>query len=432
VVTNLDPTTGTLTHGGPNYTAVVSGTGIAFVDGGAGNDSITDSNNGLAVFTVGDVLVVSGTTNNDGTYTALTVAAGTIEVATASLTAEGAGSTFHLISGSEYELHRWLDPDDPEVGLLGCINRALTRRLYYHTPRCPITLVTDGDMETSGIGNWTGTNLGTEVKSTTAATVFSGTQSYHMVTNAANGYGVSDAVNVIENEGYYVAAIVRAADATSTPNVVVYDVTNAATITTIDLSSTTGVNDIQMEWCMIAEGFTVPSGCKQVQIRLLGEENGADLYWDSVWLIRQAQRQLILPSWLVAPDLFVSVERVTGTWPRAFNYTKLPVNSKDIQFAAAEADHAIIKLGRPGTYKHVLDAWRPYSAFTTGASIDDTESRMVHEDWAIAAGRVEALALLRRGAGLNVYPDVEQAYGEALADYVHLSRLYKRKEPRAL
>jgi len=64
-------------------------TTIAFADGGAGNDSITDSGNGLAGFSVGDlVTVVTTSGTNDGTYEALTVAAGTIGVATASLTAE--------------------------------------------------------------------------------------------------------------------------------------------------------------------------------------------------------------------------------------------------------------------------------------------------------------------------------------------------------
>lgn len=68
---------------------------IAFVDGGAGNDSITDSGNGFltAGFVVGNSITVDSTSNlNDGTYVILAVSAGTIEVATGSLTAESAAA----------------------------------------------------------------------------------------------------------------------------------------------------------------------------------------------------------------------------------------------------------------------------------------------------------------------------------------------------
>ena len=63
---------------------------IAFVDGGGGNDSITDSDNGFvtAGFAVSDIIEVQGSDLNDGEYTILSVVAGTIEVATGSLTAE--------------------------------------------------------------------------------------------------------------------------------------------------------------------------------------------------------------------------------------------------------------------------------------------------------------------------------------------------------
>jgi hypothetical protein len=75
--------------------ALIVGTTFAFVDGGAGNDSITDSGNGFvtAGFQVGDKIKVEGSTSNDGTYTVLTVAAGTLGVATGSLTTEAAGDT---------------------------------------------------------------------------------------------------------------------------------------------------------------------------------------------------------------------------------------------------------------------------------------------------------------------------------------------------
>lgn len=73
---------------------------IAFVDNGASEDTITDSGSGFvtAGFKTGDVLYVDGTTSNDGSYTLTGVAAGTLNVATALLTAEAAGTVFGIAS----------------------------------------------------------------------------------------------------------------------------------------------------------------------------------------------------------------------------------------------------------------------------------------------------------------------------------------------
>lgn len=75
----------------------VSGTTIAFVEGGASNDTITDSANGFvtAGFQTGDTIEVSGTASNDGSYTILGVTAGVITLyPDDDLTNESAGSAF--------------------------------------------------------------------------------------------------------------------------------------------------------------------------------------------------------------------------------------------------------------------------------------------------------------------------------------------------
>lgn len=75
------------------FTPRIRGTGLAFVDGGAGADTITDSGSGFvtAEFKAADIITVSGSTSNDGDYTLVTVAAGTLTLATGVLTAEAAG-----------------------------------------------------------------------------------------------------------------------------------------------------------------------------------------------------------------------------------------------------------------------------------------------------------------------------------------------------
>ncbi len=77
----------------------VTDTSIAFVDGGGGADTITDSNSGFGVFTANDKINVSGSASNNGDYTIVSVVAGTITLATGTLTAEGAGATVTIQSG---------------------------------------------------------------------------------------------------------------------------------------------------------------------------------------------------------------------------------------------------------------------------------------------------------------------------------------------
>ena len=75
-----------------DLTAYASGTGIAFVDGGGGSDTITDSNSGLGDFADGDQIRIRGSVKNDGDYLLSgSASAGTITFATGTLLAESAG-----------------------------------------------------------------------------------------------------------------------------------------------------------------------------------------------------------------------------------------------------------------------------------------------------------------------------------------------------
>ena len=71
--------------------AYASGIGIAFVDGGGGSDTITDSNSGFGDFSDGDKIRVRGSSSNDGDYTLSgTANSGTLTDATGTFTAESA------------------------------------------------------------------------------------------------------------------------------------------------------------------------------------------------------------------------------------------------------------------------------------------------------------------------------------------------------
>ena len=73
-------------------TAYASGIGIAFVDGGGGSDTITDTTSGLGNFSDGDKIRIKGSTSNDGDYTLSgSASSGTLTFATGTFTAESAG-----------------------------------------------------------------------------------------------------------------------------------------------------------------------------------------------------------------------------------------------------------------------------------------------------------------------------------------------------
>lgn len=96
--------TGSLSNTPYKYDSVsntVTDTTIAFVD--SNPDTITDSNNGFGDFRAGDVLIVSGSANNDGQYSISSAVAGTITVGEA-LTAEAAGASITLSSSGMSEV----------------------------------------------------------------------------------------------------------------------------------------------------------------------------------------------------------------------------------------------------------------------------------------------------------------------------------------
>lgn len=79
------------------YTAAT----IAFV---AATKKITDSANGLADFETGDTILVSGSTNNDGTYTVATGGVAGEIVVTEALTDESAGATIIIDDGNTQDM----------------------------------------------------------------------------------------------------------------------------------------------------------------------------------------------------------------------------------------------------------------------------------------------------------------------------------------
>tara|TARA_Y100000296_G_scaffold12386_1_gene14371 strand:+ start:384 stop:1088 length:705 start_codon:yes stop_codon:yes gene_type:complete len=81
-----------------SLTSTISGTTLAFVDGGLSSDTITDTGSGFvtAGFAAGDKIRVIGSASNDGDYLLTAAIAGTLTVATGSFTAETASESITI------------------------------------------------------------------------------------------------------------------------------------------------------------------------------------------------------------------------------------------------------------------------------------------------------------------------------------------------
>ncbi|MDO8673038.1 MAG: hypothetical protein Q7O66_16645 [Dehalococcoidia bacterium] len=187
-----------------------------------------------------------------------------------------------------YGLYMGLPPSTQGLyrGIADYLNDTL-RRLFYRRPFL-LTLVTDGDMEASGVANWTGSgiDISLSIKSTSTGVTL-GDQALRVKNSSANGYFQSATVNVEETQSYLLVADVTVASGTAVLEL--YDVTNSASIET----ATCDQRQTRRIWLTA----NIPADCMQVAVRLKGTEDSADIYWDNITLLNQAMTEIALPSW---------------------------------------------------------------------------------------------------------------------------------------
>ncbi len=186
-------------------------------------------------------------------------------------------------SDTDYNIIGPLHPDE----LDGCIARSLGNlRFFTHVP---LTTFSDADMETALVASWTGTNA-TPLKVTTAADVFSGTQSLKVTLSGAGGYVRSVTQRVTPGQSLFTACIGRADVGTLALSL--YDVTNAAVFGT-------AISYTGEEFARLWRIDTVPAGCEEIKVQLTGSGASDVLYVDSVFgPYRAGLARLPLPSYI--------------------------------------------------------------------------------------------------------------------------------------
>lgn len=256
----------------------------------------TNRSNANAKFYEGqEIYVTSGTAtpnpNQVGTYSA---SAGTFVPGIDYSVVPSSTATFFILM--EGLRSQWIQD---------AINKALTRLRYWSI--YPITLVTDGNMESSATSDWTDTNA-TLSKVTTAANTPRGARTLFVNNTAADGQAQSatiPAAPVASTDGdygggareYYAHAWVRAD--VGIAELVAYDVTNSA-----EIDSQTWDNE---RWGVIDFTFTLPATCEEFALILRGQGATADTYWTNIICHRLGAREMLVPDWVTRPEFIRDV-----------------------------------------------------------------------------------------------------------------------------
>jgi hypothetical protein len=187
----------------------------------------------------------------------------------------------------DYEIHRKVRPNiinDRLDVVLGLLRQNVL---------LPVTIVTDGDMETSGVGSWTAAGTGgtpTLAKDTT--NVRRGRQALSITNGAPTtvGYAKSASMYLPASTQCIVAADVYIT-AGDKARLTFYDVTNGAVIGTAMESDESG-------WVHLENLFVVPPTCEEVQVWLESQAASDVTIWDHAVVWPTLDQGIDLPSFL--------------------------------------------------------------------------------------------------------------------------------------
>jgi len=173
----------------------------------------------------------------------------------------GIGSEMLFYQGEHANLH------------INSINRLLRNMRY--PAYLPVTMITDGDMEDTGVTNWAAVGSPTtrEKSDTTDSGLPFGRQVLHIA--AGDGVGAtSNAVSVDESENLYVAVPIDLVSGSA--DVILYDSTNSTALKTVNVT--------ELNPCMVLFQQAPGSSTANVTVRLLGSEASSEFYAGPVFL----------------------------------------------------------------------------------------------------------------------------------------------------
>lgn len=194
----------------------------------------------------------------------------------------------------------------------------------------PLCAIDDGDMESSGVTAWTAVSGATRTKAYASFPEIHGRRQLQVVhTTAATDYVHSNSIYVQPGERYFlevpVSSYVTATSAPAKATVVAQDITNGAAISLGGIvTSHTGRG-----WGVISLLFTIPTGCYEIQIRLMSDTASSTTVWGHFNFHRRGRTRVALP------DRITTIKRV-GTTFRLNDPTSAISEMNDNRYKLAE------------------------------------------------------------------------------------------------
>ncbi|KKL87924.1 hypothetical protein LCGC14_1929860 [marine sediment metagenome] len=199
--------------------------------------------------------------------------------------------TAALENGDTFEvLYPGISFDSGPNSIHQALNDALAD-FPFEKRQVPITLVTNGDMlalTASATPNWTASSS----TLTLAAAAFPAAERMLVVVaTSADGQAQSVSVGIEAGESYYLEAtgFVSTAGAATEGTLVLYDVTNAASISLTDTDITTGDPTI-----LVNSSVTMPSGSLLVQVRPQTDTNAGVTGWTDIIFRKNSAREFTI------------------------------------------------------------------------------------------------------------------------------------------
>ena len=328
--------------------------------------------------------------------------------------APGFAWTAAASTAETFELIGQLHPDQ----IHDSIERA-ARGMYYETYE-PLTLITDGSMESTATSDWTASGA-TLAKDTDAAdNVEVGARSLSVSTTAADGYAQSTSLRVEGGKTYQLWCDVRAPGATA--DVEAIDITNSNNVIKRD-THTDG------EWGVVDFSFTPPASCDQVAIRLGADETAKTVHFDNLIVSRSERTVFNLPSWLTNPKRWV-YQLLDGTstgrprhrrWQNSYAYGLLE--------DPTAANPAQIVVEQPAVMRPLfVRAIRPFLT-DSGTFDSDATSLDCNLDWVTKRAEVQVYDILRVEGSQTQGELWTRRYTQALIDAQAQDRLWMPERP---
>lgn len=330
-------------------------------------------------------------------------------------------------SGVVYEILRYISYTEAFNLLLDLLKELPQKVLLPFSP-----LLTDGDMETAGVGSWTAGGSATLSKVTTAGNVYSGRQSLRVAAAVAGDYANTPNIPVTRGEMIFVSTVCRA------------DVGTCSLIITDAASGAfgTAVTHTQENWQRLWRYEAVPSTTEEITVRLATVGATDNAFFDHLIVQRCGNRQGNAPSWL---DLNARLRRVriahydgsssSGTCDagtRYFDDSLWP--GRDWQFAPYHQDANPYTIRLPRTFggnEYWLEAQRMAYDLTSVTPITNTAAgeayTTAHRDNIVIYGWATKICEYLRKKGV-----VEAAHAEAEMRYKFGKQIeaYLADEPR--